>query len=576
MEKKLVFGALDQGTSSTRFVVMDGGQILGMAQKEHVQHHPEIGWVEHDLEEVWLACVWCIEQVMSELDKEKYQLSCIGITNQRETTCVFNTSGTPVCRAISWNCTRTESIVRRDHSRIEEMSKKRTGLPIASYFSATKLAWLREKQNWIFNDESQILFGTIDTFLLYRLSGKFVTDVTNASRTLLFNIHTLDWDNDLLNYWQISRKNLPQIEASIGGNFGTVLPDAIPCLANIPIHAVLGDQHAAAFGQCCFDVSDVKATLGTGAFILMNTGTQPIPNASGLLTTILYQIKNQPPIYALEGAVAVAGTAMQWLRDNLQLATSATKLAHLAQSTQGDNGGVYFVPAFNGLFAPHWDASARGSIYGLTSYATKAHLCRAALEAVAFQLDDLLSSFDIRPKLLKVDGGMTVNADLLQFCADIMQITVMKPKNLETTAAGAALAASLSFFQDNKKYSLEYIRRSSWQLDQNFLPALADKARTHLKHKWQEAVARSRGWEIDILPTTQRSASSVASLVLLASEEQDNAQQYYRKRSTSLQHQPRYDHDSFFPFFRIISVASVLLLASSILVASGAGRRRGH
>lgn len=497
-----VVGALDQGTSSTRFMIFEEstGKVLASAQKEHTQYHPHPGWVEHDGLEILAACRTCIDRALGKL-KKGYKMRAIGVTNQRETTIIFDKkTGVPACRAVSWNCARTVEIASR-YRRHQEWITASTGLPVASYFSATKLAWLFESNPKLKTDEN-LVFGTIDTFLLFHLTGEFVTDVTNASRTLLCNVHSLDWDARLIDLFGIPRRMLARVEASIGGNFGTVAASeqgGFKALQGVPVRCVLGDQSAAAFGQCCFDPGDVKATFGTGAFVMLNTGPAAIfsQKSSGLLTTPLYQIRGEAPVYALEGAIAVAGSAVQWLRDDLGLAGSAAGVASLA--AQVDNSaGLVFVPAFNGLFAPHWDETARGALLGVTSYADKRHVAYATLEAVAFQLDELCAQFALgfgRPfGILKVDGGMTQNAQLLQMCADIVGIRTLRPQNLETTAAGAAFGAALA--SDKAIHSLDDLRHI-WKQDLVFEPNLDATERDKRRLTWSKAVSRSKGWTLD-------------------------------------------------------------------------------
>lgn len=512
-----VLASLDQGTSSTRFVVFDVcGRVVSMAQKEHAQHHPEPGWVEHDLAEVWSNCEWCIEEGLRKVPYEKFEVAALGVTNQRETLCVFDQEGTPRRRTISWNDARTDLVAnevkaRRGH-RNEATAYRKTGLPTASYFTATKLKWLRDHEPGLF--DCGYRFSTVDSFLVAKLTGHFKTDVTNASRTLLFDLNTLDWDTQLLGDWGFSMSSktktaknennkittaekttktkkteevwLAEVEPSVGGDFGVVTAGP---LKGVRVSAVLGDQHAAAFGQFCFRRGDVKATFGTGAFVLMNTAETPV-FLPGLLTTPLYQIKGRAPVFAMEGAIAVAGTALQWLRDNLDFADSADQLANMAAT---DNGGVYFVPALNGLFAPHWDATARGAVLGLTTYADKGHLVRAALEATAFQLDDLLRAFDNPPSQVYVDGGMAKNDSLLQFVADILDLEVLRPRNLETTAAGAAFAAGLAagVYADLD----DLIKTAKQHNDKTrFAPSLSPERRLSLRATWAAAIQRSRGW----------------------------------------------------------------------------------
>lgn len=425
----------------------------------------------------------------------------IGVANQRETTIIFDKkTGVAACRGISWNCTRTVDIAAQFRRRHSHWVTGLTGLPIGSYFSATKLAWLFKSMPELRENES-FIFGTIDTFLLFHLTGEFATDVTNASRTLLCNIHSLTWDDRLLELFGVPKRMLARVEPSVGGAFGTIKAEGpFSALAGVPVTCVLGDQSAAAFGQCCFEPGDVKATLGTGAFVMVNTGPSAVFASRGLLTTPLYQIADQPPVYALEGAIAVAGTAIQWLRDNMGLAVSAQEIADLAAKV--DNAaGVILVPAFNGLFAPHWDETARGCLLGLTSFADKRHVALAALEAVAFQLDELCRSFATgfgRPfKILKFDGGMAKNTQLLQICANILDLPGLRPKVLETTAAGAAFGAGLAV---NSFVDLEDLKSKTWRPHQIFNPNLDATDRDQLRARWAKAIRRTKGWEDPCAP----------------------------------------------------------------------------
>ena len=547
-EVRVLLGALDQGTSSTRFVLFDGsGGIVALAQKEHAQYHPFPGWVEQDLDEIWSACEWCIGEALSQVEGP-YRLGGLGVATQRETVCVWDgKTGAALRRAVSWNCGRTidvaERLKRQDPER-EAWSRLKTGLPTASYFSATKLKWLLEEEPELFfsprspetssssNEEEKkrkredvdVCVGTVDSFLLRRLTGEFVTDVTNASRTLLCGLGEVEWDADLLRSWGFFSSEtggdlpfrLARIEASIGGDFGRV--KAGP-LAGVAVAAVLGDQQAAAFGQLCFAIGDAKVTFGTGAFVLMNLGeTPPSSKDDGLLRTPLYQIRGRRPVFALEGAVAVAGESLKWLTANLGFATTTKALC--ATACAESNGGVYFVPAFNGLFAPYWDPTARGAILGLTAYANKTHIVRAAIEAAAFQLDDLLQQFDLhddpflrgedrQKKPIKVDGGMAANDSLLQCCADLLERPIQRPRHLETTAAGAAFAAGLALgiYTDLRHLATTVdgscpdspLQNNNNNSNNNttrlFLSAISPLQRNAMRHNWKKALERSRGWQ---------------------------------------------------------------------------------
>lgn len=493
----MLLGALDQGTSSTRFILFDEktAEVVGNVQKEHTQYHPQPGWVEQDPEEILASCEHCIRGALAMAQATARDVRAIGVTNQRETTVIFSkTTGKAACRAVSWNCSRTAEIAEKYKQRAGGWVRRKTGLPVASYFSATKLVWLFEAHPELAKSED-LVFGTMDVYLVWHLTaGRHVTDSTNASRTLLCDVGRLTWDDELLKLFDVPRRMLPAIEPSIGGDFGHVASERFGALAGVPIACVLGDQHAAAVGQCCFRPGDVKATLGTGAFVLLNTGTaRYTPEHLGLLTTPLYHIKGQPAVYALEGAIAVAGSAVQWLRDNLEFETSAKGIADLASSVP-DSGGVFFVPCFNGLFAPHWDATARGAVLGLTSFATKAHLARATLDAVAFQLDELCAAFSragVPLTDIKVDGGMSRNTHLTQFIADVLDLPTRRPKNLETTAAGAAFGAGLVV---GSFASLHDLQATTWRPDLDFAPNLDAATRAQLRANWRAAVHRATGW----------------------------------------------------------------------------------
>lgn len=502
-------GALDQGTSSTRFLILDKeGRCVGSAQKEHTQHYPQTGWVEHDAEEIWSNSVELIAEAMASAGLDASDVATIGITNQRETTVVWDKStGKPLHRAVVWNCGRTAGIVSEFQKRLggQDALRYKTGLPLSTYFSATKLAWLFENVPGLREkaESGNALFGTIDSWLTWKLTGGSVhaTDVTNAARTLLCDVGTLRWDDELLAIFDVPKKMLPSIEPSIGGSFGSVDGDACPALAGVPIGAILGDQHAATFGQACFNPGDAKATFGTGAFLMMNTGPadpstgRPRASTKGLLTTPFYQRKGEPAVYALEGAVAVAGSLVQWLRDNLEIGSSAIDIAATA-ATVPDAEGVRFVPAFAGLFAPHWRDDARGIIAGLTFYHTRAHIARAALDAAAFQCADVFGAAaadGMELSALRVDGGMSSNDEFLTFLADMLGTDVLRPRSLETTANGVAFAAGLS---RGVWSSLDEIR-DLWKEDKAFRPSMEEAERAKLKRSWDKAIERSIGWEDD-------------------------------------------------------------------------------
>mmetsp|Transcript_29485 Transcript_29485/g.44562 ORF Transcript_29485/g.44562 Transcript_29485/m.44562 type:complete len:592 (-) Transcript_29485:289-2064(-) len=507
-------GALDQGTSSTRFVLVDSssGKIVASSQKEHTQYYPQPGWVEHDAAEIWTnshdVIVETLNEASESLGISPEDVKSIGITNQRETTVLWDrVTGEPACPAIVWNCARTADVV---HDIVENFGgdkdafRNKTGLPLSTYFSATKLVWLFQNIAGLKEraQNGELCFGTIDSWLTWKLTGgkHHVTDVTNAARTLLCNINTLEWDEELLNAFDIPACILPTIEPSIDGDFGTISSSSsdanmggCDALANTRIGAILGDQHAATFGQACFSPGEVKVTFGTGSFLLMNTGTAPKISTHGLLTTPFYQRKGEDAVYALEGAVAVAGSLIQWLRDNMQLGASAKEIAELA-ATVKDAEGLRFVPAFNGLFAPHWRDDARGVICGLTAYHTRAHMARAALDAAAFQAAEVFEAMsldaDVTLEEVKVDGGMAANNQVVQFLADISSSKVSRPKSLETTAMGVAYAAGLAV---GEWKALDEIR-GIWEVESTFIPNIEDEERSELKRSWSKAIDRSKGW----------------------------------------------------------------------------------
>jgi glycerol kinase len=485
-------GAIDQGTTSTRFVVVGSqGGIVAMDQQEHRQIYPQPGWVEHDALEIWQRTEQVIAAALQKADIAATELSAVGIANQRETTVLWDAaSGVPVAPAIVWQDTRTDGLVRdlggaigQDRFRIE------TGLPLATYFSGPKARWLIDHHGLRDRAETgEILFGTIDTWLIWKLTGRHVTDVTNASRTLLMNLAQLDWDEDLCEAVGVPRAMLPEILPSVA-TYGT----AQGVLEGVVIAGDLGDQQAALFGQTCFDPGTAKNTYGTGCFMLLNTGTVRAPSEHGLLTTVAYQVEGEAPVFALEGSVAIAGAGVQWLSDNLGIISGADEVEELASGVT-DNGDVYFVPAFSGLFAPHWRADARGVIVGLTGFADKRHIARAVLESVAYQTRDVLQAMeaDSGEKLstLYVDGGMVANDLLMQFQADILDVSVARPVNIETTALGAAYAAGLAvgYFD-----GFDHLR-SLWSEDRRWEPAMEAPERDRLYASWGKAVQRTLDW----------------------------------------------------------------------------------
>src|SRR5713226_440347 len=492
-------GAIDQGTTSTRFIVFDqSGGIVTTAQKEHQQIYPQPGWVEHDAEEIWQRTVEVITTAMQQVDLRPEGLAAIGITNQRETTVVWNRkTGKPVANALVWQDTRVADYVEelsRDGGQ-QRLSGK-TGLPLATYFSGLKIRWLLENVPGVREqaESGDALFGNFDSFLVWRLTGGpeggvHVTDVTNASRTQLMNLQSLAWDPELLEVFGIPEAMLPRI-CSSSKVYCAALLDPVK---GVPIAGILGDQQAALVGQTCFQPGEAKNTYGTGCFLLMNTGAAPVESHYGLLTTVAYKFGTQPATYALEGSVAVAGALVQWLRDNLGLIKTSADIESLA-CTEGDNGGVYFVPAFSGLYAPYWKNNARGVIVGLTRYANKGHLARAALEATAFQTREVVEAMEqdsgIELAALRVDGGMVGNDLLMQFQADQLNRRVVRPRVMETTALGAAYAAGLAvgFFKDIEEL------RARWAVDQTWTPASEEAKREELYRLWKKAVTRSFDW----------------------------------------------------------------------------------
>lgn len=492
-------GAIDQGTTSTRFMVFGRqGAVLSSAQLEHRQIFPQPGWVEHDALEIWTNTREVIEAALAQGRVGARDLAAVGITNQRETTVLWDRrTGRPLHNAIVWQDTRVAPQVA-ELARAGGLDRFRaaTGLPLATYFSALKLAWLLQQVPGArrLAEAGDALFGTMDTWLLWNLTGGpdgglHATDVTNASRTQLMNLTSLEWDGELLSAFGVPRACLPQIRSS-----SEVYAEArLPALAGVAVAGDLGDQQAALVGQTCLGRGDAKNTYGTGCFLLMNTGEQPVPSRAGLITTVAYRFGEQRPCYALEGSIAVAGALVQWLRDRMGLIRSSADIEALAREVE-NNGDVYFVPAFSGLFAPHWKADARGVIAGLTGYAGRAHLARAVLEATAYQTRDVLAAMekDSGAKLtqLRVDGGMVVNELLMQFQADILDVQVVRPRVTETTALGAAYAAGLATGYWRSHEDLV----ANWQVDRRWQPAMGAEERERLYRAWQKALERSLGW----------------------------------------------------------------------------------
>ena len=485
-------GAIDQGTTSTRFVIVDeSGQIVAIEQQEHRQIFPQPGWVEHDALEIWERTEQVITGALERAGLTTSDLAAVGITNQRETTVLWDAAtGVPVASAIVWQDTRTDELVGELGGRLgQDRFRNETGLPLATYFSGPKARWLLDHHGLHDRAEAgEILFGTIDTWLIWNLTGRHLTDVTNASRTMLMNLATLEWDDDLCEAIGVPRAMLPQIVPSVA-EYGR----GTGVLDGVMIAGDLGDQQAALFGQTCFDPGSAKNTYGTGCFMLLNTGTSRIPSDHGLLTTIGYQIEGEMPVFALEGSVAIAGAGVQWLRDNLGLIDTAEEIEGLAAAV-ADNGDVYFVPAFSGLFAPYWRSDARGVIAGLTRFTDKRHLARAVLEAIAYQTRDVLQAMEADSgeslSTLYVDGGMVANDFLMQFQSDMLGVPVARPAIIETTALGAAYAAGLAvgFFD-----GLDHLR-SLWSEGQRWEPTMEAAERDRLYASWKKAVERTFDW----------------------------------------------------------------------------------
>ena len=497
-------GAIDLGTTSNRFIIFNhDGQIVAMDQMEHEQIFPRPGWVEHDPLEIWNNTGKVIRGALSKAGLKGEDLSAIGITNQRETAVVWDRkTGQPFFNAIVWQCTRTDKIcsalVKEGG---QDRFRKKTGLPIATYFAGPKVKWILDNvpEARAAAEKGQALFGTIETWIIWQLTGgaaggAHVTDVSNASRTLIMDLETLAWDDEILKILGIPRQMMPRIVPSIDKNtWGHTLKDG-PLRATVPVCGALGDQQAALVGQTCFGVGEAKNTYGTGCFMLLNTGTEPVQSAHGLLTTVGYQISGEKPVYCLEGSVAIAGALVQWLRDNLGLISSAPEVETLAR-TVDDNGGAYIVPAFSGLFAPYWRSDARGVIVGLTRYVNKGHIARAALEANAYQTLDIMEAMKkdsgVELNSLKVDGGMVANELLMQFQSDLLNVPVIRPAITETTALGAAYAAGLAVgywasMEDLKRY---------WSVDKIWQPQMDDHVRQAGVRGWKKAVQRTLDWE---------------------------------------------------------------------------------
>jgi glycerol kinase len=490
--------AIDQGTTSSRCIIFDhGGGIVAVDQREHRQIFPRPGWVEHDATEIWSKVQAVVAGALARAGLRASQLSALGITNQRETTLLWDrATGKPVHNAIVWQDTRTASLCDQlGGADGQDRFRDRTGLPLASYFSGPKALWLLENVPGLRAraERGEIAFGTIDSWLIWNLTGgpdggRHVTDVTNAGRTLLMNLETLRWDPSILSAMNLPEAMLPEIRSS-----AEVYGTAVGQLEGVPVASALGDQQAAVFGQACYDVGSAKNTYGTGSFLLLNTGNRPVPSKSGLLTTMGYKIGDEAPVYCLEGSIAVTGSLVQWFRDQLGIIRSAHEIEPLAASVE-DNGGAYVVPAFSGLFAPYWRSDARGVITGLTRYVTKAHLARAVLEATSWQTREVVDAMHqdsgVRITTLKVDGGMTANNLLMQHQADVLDVPVIRPRVSETTCLGAAYAAGLA---TGVWGGLDELK-SHWRKDAEWLPGMAASVRDREYRNWRKAVDKSLGW----------------------------------------------------------------------------------
>ena len=492
-------GAIDQGTTSTRFIVFDrAGRIVSVAQKEHEQIFPQPGWVEHDPAEIWRRTQEVIEEAMKQRGLRPADLAAVGITNQRETTLVWDRrTGVPVYNALVWQDTRVDEYVgEMAKNGGSDRFRAKTGLPVTTYFSGLKIRWILDHVSGV-RERAQagdVLFGNIDAYLLWNLTGGprgglHITDCTNASRTQLMNLQTLDWDPELLDAFGVPAQMLPKISSS-SQVYGT---GAIDALKGVPLAGILGDQQAALVGQTCFRSGEAKNTYGTGCFLLMNTGEQPVTSKFGLLTTVAYRMGDQPAAYALEGSIAITGALVQWIRDNFGLIEKSADIETLARTVK-DNGGVFFVPAFSGLYAPYWKANARGVIAGLTRYTNKGHLARAVLEATAFQTREVVEAMEkdsgIALDVLRTDGGMVDDDLLMQFQSDILDRPVVRPAVKETTALGAAYAAGLAvgFYKNFEDL------RSHWSVDHTWQPHMDAKQRDVLYNSWKKAVSRSFDW----------------------------------------------------------------------------------
>lgn len=491
--------AIDQGTTSTRFMVFDqAGQVVCVDQKEHEQIYPKPGWVEHNPMEIWTRTQEVIRGAITKNNINPSDIAAVGITNQRETTVVWDKhTGQPVYNAIVWQDTRTDQLINElGREGGQDRFRAKVGLPLATYFSGPKVRWMLDNIQGLRQraEKGDLLFGNIDTWLIWNLTGGtsgglHITDVTNASRTMLMNLETLDWDDEILKEMGVPRSMLPEIRAS-SEFYGNIVGGE---LNGVALAGDLGDQQAALFGQTCFSVGEAKNTYGTGCFMLLNTGTTPVQSKNGLLTTLGYKIGSEPAVYCLEGSIAITGALVQWLRDNLGLISKSSEVEDLAKTVE-DNGGIYFVPAFSGLFAPYWRSDARGVIVGMTRFINKGHLARATLEATAFQTREVLDAMNkdsgVNLTALKVDGGMVYNELLMQFQADILGVPVIRPTVAETTSLGAAYAAGLACGLWNKVEDL----RANWGKDKQWDPWMDPARREQTYKQWLKAVTRTFDW----------------------------------------------------------------------------------
>ena len=497
----MYIGSIDQGTTSTRFIIFNkGGEIISVGQKEHKQIYPQAGWVEHDSDEIWQNTQEVIGLALGKANLSAKDLAAVGITNQRETTLAWNKiTGKPYYNALVWQDTRVGSeLAELAKDGGMDRFRAKTGLPLATYFSGLKLRWLLNNIKGLREDaeKGEALFGNMDTFIAWNLTGGIdegihITDVTNASRTQLMDLATCQWDDEILQVLSIPKAMLPTIQAS-----SKVYAKAKGVLGGVPLAGILGDQQAALVGQTCFNPGQGKNTYGTGCFLLMNTGEKPVQSKHGLLTTVAYQLGNEPVHYALEGSVAITGALVQWLRDNLGIIKNSPDIEKLAKEVD-DNGGCYFVPAFSGLYAPYWKQDARGVLVGLTRFVNKSHIARAALEATAFQTWEVLEAMEkdagISITSLRVDGGMVVNQLLMQFQSDILGEEVICPKIIETTALGAAYAAGLAVgYWEN----LDDLRKN-WAIANTWKPNMSVDTRATMRKQWKKAVTKSFDWAED-------------------------------------------------------------------------------